>query len=129
MNLRHLSVFHGIAKTGSVNAAAKLLHTSQPAVSRELRTLEGRLGVLLFDRLPRGMRLTEAGMVLLDRRGNRLWPRLPRNRAPRGSWVLLMSRLERAYLETEAAGSAFRAPLVHSFTSTAGTPLPWCWMG
>ena len=66
MNLRHLSVFHGIAKAGSVNAAARLLHTSQPAVSRELRTLEERLGVLLFDRLPRGMRLTEAGKVLLD---------------------------------------------------------------
>jgi DNA-binding transcriptional LysR family regulator len=66
MNLRHLSVFHGVAKAGSVNAAARLLHTSQPAVSRELRTLEERLGVLLFDRLPRGMRLTEAGQVLLD---------------------------------------------------------------
>jgi LysR family transcriptional regulator, low CO2-responsive transcriptional regulator len=66
MNLRHLSVFHGVAKAGSVNAAARLLHTSQPAISRELRTLEGRLGVTLFDRLPRGMRLTEAGRVLLD---------------------------------------------------------------
>jgi len=42
MNLRHLSVFHGVAKAGSVNAAARLLHTSQPAVSRELRTLEER---------------------------------------------------------------------------------------
>jgi DNA-binding transcriptional LysR family regulator len=66
MNLRHLSVFHGVAKAGSVNAAARLLHTSQPAVSRELRTLEVRLGVPLFDRLPRGMRLTEAGQVLLS---------------------------------------------------------------
>ena len=65
MNLRHLAVFHGIAKAGSVNAAARLLHTSQPAVSRELRTLEDRLGVPLFDRLPRGMRLTEAGRTLL----------------------------------------------------------------
>ena len=66
MNLRHLSVFHAVAKAGSVNAAARLLHTSQPAVSRELRTLEERLGVALFDRLPRGMRLTEAGQVLLS---------------------------------------------------------------
>src|SRR5258708_17376203 len=65
MNLRHLSVFHGVAKAGSVNAAAQLLHTSQPAVSRELRTLENRLGVPLFDRLARGMRMTEAGQVLL----------------------------------------------------------------
>jgi DNA-binding transcriptional LysR family regulator len=66
VNLRHLSVFHGVAKAGSVNAAARLLHTSQPAVSRELRTLEERLGAPLFDRLPRGMRLTEAGQVLLS---------------------------------------------------------------
>jgi DNA-binding transcriptional LysR family regulator len=51
MNLRHLFVSHGIAKTGSVNAAARFLHTSQPAVSRELRTLEERLGIPLFDRL------------------------------------------------------------------------------
>jgi LysR family transcriptional regulator, low CO2-responsive transcriptional regulator len=66
MNLRHLSVFYGVAKAGSVNAAALRLHTSQPAVSRELRTLEQRLGVVLFDRMPRGMRLTEAGAVLLE---------------------------------------------------------------
>jgi DNA-binding transcriptional LysR family regulator len=66
VNLRHLSVFHGVAKAGSVNAAARLLHTSQPAVSRELRTLEERLGAPLFDRLPRGMRLTEAGQLLLS---------------------------------------------------------------
>jgi DNA-binding transcriptional LysR family regulator len=66
MNLRHLAVFYGVAQAGSVNAAALRLRTSQPAVSRELRTLEQRLGVVLFDRLPRGMRLTEAGAVLLD---------------------------------------------------------------
>lgn len=66
MNLRHLAVFHAVAKAGSVNAAAPLLHTSQPAVSRELQILEGRLGMPLFDRLPRGMRLTDAGQVLLS---------------------------------------------------------------
>jgi DNA-binding transcriptional LysR family regulator len=66
MNLHHLSIFHGVARAGSVNAAARLLHTSQPAISRELHVLEERLGVPLFDRLPRGMRLTEAGRMLLD---------------------------------------------------------------
>jgi LysR family transcriptional regulator, low CO2-responsive transcriptional regulator len=65
MNLRHLAVFHAVAKTRGVNAAAPLLHTSQPAISRELRTLEERLRTPLFDRLPRGMRLTEAGELLL----------------------------------------------------------------
>lgn len=66
MNLRHLAIFHAIARRGSVNAAAEYLHTSQPAMSRELRTLEDRLGLPLFDRLPRGMRLTEAGQTLLE---------------------------------------------------------------
>jgi DNA-binding transcriptional LysR family regulator len=65
MNLRHLAVFHAVAEAGTVNAAAERVHTSQPAISRELRNLEDRLGVVLFDRLPRGMRLTEAGEVLL----------------------------------------------------------------
>jgi DNA-binding transcriptional LysR family regulator len=37
MNLHHLAIFHGVARAGSVNAAARLLHTSQPAISRELR--------------------------------------------------------------------------------------------
>jgi LysR family transcriptional regulator, low CO2-responsive transcriptional regulator len=64
MNLRHLAVFRAVAQTGTVNAAAALAHTSQPAVSREVRNLEERLGVVLFDRLPRGMRLTEAGQML-----------------------------------------------------------------
>ncbi len=65
MNLRHLAVFRAVAQAGTVNAAAALAHTSQPAISREVRNLEERLGVVLFDRLPRGMRLTEAGQTLL----------------------------------------------------------------
>jgi LysR family transcriptional regulator, low CO2-responsive transcriptional regulator len=54
-----------VAQAGTVNAAAAIAHTSQPAISREVRNLEERLGVVLFDRLPRGMRLTEAGQMLL----------------------------------------------------------------
>lgn len=66
MNLRHLAVFHAVAQMGSVSAAAAKLTVSQPAVSRELSELEARLGVALFDRLPRGMRLTEAGDLLYE---------------------------------------------------------------
>jgi DNA-binding transcriptional LysR family regulator len=64
MNLHHLSVFLAVAESGSLTAAADRLHVSQPALSRELRALEGRLGVTLFERHARGMRLTEAGEVL-----------------------------------------------------------------
>ncbi|MGE6331608.1 LysR family transcriptional regulator [Stenotrophomonas sp. NPDC077659] len=64
MNLHHLAIFHAIAETGSISAAAIRVCVSQPALSRELKDFEGRVGVVLFERLPRGMRLTEPGKVL-----------------------------------------------------------------
>lgn len=66
MNFTHLAAFHAAALTGSVTAAAQRLHVSQPALTREIRELEARLGVTLFDRLPRGMQLTEAGRLLAE---------------------------------------------------------------
>lgn len=64
MNIHHLSVFLAVATTGSLTASARRLHISQPALSRELKVFEGRLGVILFERHSRGMRLTQAGEVL-----------------------------------------------------------------
>ncbi|GLQ49222.1 LysR family transcriptional regulator [Dyella flava] len=64
MNLHHLAVFNAIAETGSISAAAQRLYISQPALSREIKDFEARLGVTLFERLPRGMRMTHAGEVL-----------------------------------------------------------------
>lgn len=66
MNLNHLAIFHAIAETGSVSAAASQLHISQPAVSKQLREFEHNLGLPLFDRLPKGMRPTEAGLLLRE---------------------------------------------------------------
>jgi DNA-binding transcriptional LysR family regulator len=54
-----------VAGEGSITAAARRLRTSQPAVSKQLAELEDAVGVTLFDRLPRGVRLTGAGEVLL----------------------------------------------------------------
>jgi DNA-binding transcriptional LysR family regulator len=64
MNLHHLSIFHAIAENGSLTACARKLHISQPALSREIRAFEERLGVTLFERHPKGMRPTQAGEVL-----------------------------------------------------------------
>lgn len=66
MNLHHLAIFNAIAETGSISAAAQRLHISQPALSREIKDFEARLGVTLFDRMPRGMRMTHAGEVLQE---------------------------------------------------------------
>lgn len=71
MNLNHLSIFQAVAATGSISAGARRLHVSQPAVSKQLGEFEQTLGVVLFDRLPRGVRLTEAGR-LLQGHANRL---------------------------------------------------------
>lgn len=64
MNLNHLSIFQAVAARGSISAGAQELHLSQSAVSKQLGEFERTLGVNLFDRLPRGVRLTEAGRLL-----------------------------------------------------------------
>ena len=64
MNLNHLRVFASVAEHGSLTRAARALHVSQPAISKQLGDLESDLGAVLVDRLPRGVRLTAAGEVL-----------------------------------------------------------------
>ncbi len=50
MRLRHIEVFHAVLLTGSASAAARLLHVTQPAVSRTLQHAELQLGFALFQR-------------------------------------------------------------------------------
>ena len=64
MNINHLAIFHAVAEESSMSRGAERLCISQPAVSKQIKDLEAALGVTLFDRLPRGLRLTEAGEVL-----------------------------------------------------------------
>lgn len=67
MTLRQLEVFLAIARARGYRRAAEALHTSQPALSQHIRELEGELGARLFDRLGRGIALTEAGRLLEER--------------------------------------------------------------
>ena len=64
MNLNHLRLFDAVATEGSFSRAADVLMVSQPAVSKQIRELERSLGVSLFERLPKGARLTDAGLIL-----------------------------------------------------------------
>ena len=64
MNINHLAIFHAVAEERSMSRGAERLCISQPAVSKQIRDLEAALGVTLFHRLPRGIRLTETGEVL-----------------------------------------------------------------
>lgn len=62
-----LRVFHAVAQTGSLNAAAKALGLTQPTVSQRIRDLEIRLGATVLIRSPQGVALTEAGKMLAER--------------------------------------------------------------
>ncbi|MEM7438627.1 MAG: LysR family transcriptional regulator [Pseudomonadota bacterium] len=64
-SLNWLRVFEAAARTGSFARAAERLAMSPPAVSQQIRALEGHLGRPLFDRQAAGVTLTEAGRRLL----------------------------------------------------------------
>lgn len=67
MDLRDLTYFETIARTGHLGQAAQLLHKSQPALSKSIRRLEHAMGAQLFMREGRRIKLTEVGDLLLQR--------------------------------------------------------------
>lgn len=66
MNLRTLRYFVVVADSGSLTAAAAAIPIAQPALTRQMRELENETGVQLLQRLPRGVRLTQAGVTLYE---------------------------------------------------------------
>jgi DNA-binding transcriptional LysR family regulator len=65
MELDHVEAFLAIARSGGFARGSAALHLSQPATSRRIKLLEAELGAPLFDRLGRGVMLTEAGRAFL----------------------------------------------------------------
>ncbi|WP_295472029.1 LysR family transcriptional regulator [uncultured Pseudomonas sp.] len=64
--LNALRAFEAVARLGSVSQAAEQLHVTHGAVSRQLKVLEEHLGVSLFSKEGRGLKLTDAGVRLRD---------------------------------------------------------------
>ena len=64
-HLRFLRYADEVARTGSIRAAAERLHVAASAVNRRIQDIEEELGTPIFERLPRGMRLTAAGELFV----------------------------------------------------------------
>src|SRR5438552_11148475 len=85
MELRHLRYFVAIGEEQHYGRAARRLRVAQPALSRQIQDLEEELGFQLFERLPRGVKLSAAGRLFLEdarrissgseRGGSAGWPR------------------------------------------------------
>jgi DNA-binding transcriptional LysR family regulator len=65
MHAAVLRYFVSVARAGSIRKASEELHVASSAVSRQIQKLEDELGTPLFERLPTGLRLTQAGIVTL----------------------------------------------------------------
>ena len=67
ISFRRLSHVVALAEEGSFARAAERVHLSQPALSRSIGGIEEELGLRLFDRAARGVAITQAGKVIVDR--------------------------------------------------------------
>ncbi|MBC8014695.1 MAG: LysR family transcriptional regulator [Sporomusaceae bacterium] len=67
MDIRDMKNFYAIVEEGNISNAAKRLNIAQPPLSKQMKQLEDNLGVQLFERGSRKIRLTEAGQLLRER--------------------------------------------------------------
>jgi DNA-binding transcriptional LysR family regulator len=66
LDVKQLRVLKAVAEHGSFSAAAEALSYTQPAISQQVAALERQTGTTLVDRTSRGVRLTDAGLTLVD---------------------------------------------------------------
>jgi DNA-binding transcriptional LysR family regulator len=66
LELRHLRYFVAVGEEQHYGRAARRLRVAQPALSRQIQELEQEIGFRLFDRLPRGVKISEAGKLFLN---------------------------------------------------------------
>src|SRR5690349_17161555 len=66
MELRHLRYFVAVGEEQHYGRASRRLRVAQPALSRRIQDLEKEIGFKLFDRMPRGVKLSAAGKLFLE---------------------------------------------------------------
>jgi DNA-binding transcriptional LysR family regulator len=105
LDVKQLKVLKEVGERGSFSAAAAALSYTQPAVSQQVAALEKRVGARLVDRTSRGVRLTDAGLALVDHA------------------EVVLARLSAAEAELEAIAGVRGGRLRLSSFSTAGASL------
>src|ERR671924_513911 len=107
LDVNRLRVIDAVARHGSVTAAARELHYSQPSVTHHLARLEAETGAQLLQRVGRGIRLTPAGQLLADRAAE------------------ILGRIDAAHAELSAhVGLTAGRVRLASFASANGSLLP-----
>jgi DNA-binding transcriptional LysR family regulator len=101
VELRQLRYFVTVAEELHFSHAAERLHMSQPPLTQQIQRLEAELGVRLFDRTTRRVRLTDAGRILLD------------------DGARILTQVDRAVEAVRGAGRGDRGRLVLGFVSSA----------
>lgn len=102
LNMRQIRYFVVIAENENFRKASQILHIAQPALSRQMNALAQELGVELFERLPRGVRLTYAGQVLLGHCRRILAEVETAVEEVRGAWRGLSGQLKLGFIEVAA---------------------------
>jgi LysR family transcriptional activator of nhaA len=121
LNYNHLYYFHRVADAGSIARAAESLGVTQPTVSEQVKLLERALGVALFQRVPGGLRLTDAGQrtyghtTAMFRAGERLMEEL-------GAMPSDVPRTLRIAITTAASRAIASDFLLPVFSTDAFTP-------
>jgi DNA-binding transcriptional LysR family regulator len=112
-SLRALECLVAVADTGSITQAARLLHSSQPAVSHQLATLEREAQTILLRREPRGVKLTPAGRAAIA--------------DARRAIDAAASAMRSARAVGEAAGGSLRLACAQSLTVAVLAPVIRMW--
>jgi DNA-binding transcriptional LysR family regulator len=120
ITFRQLRLFLATAETGSVSAAARALHVTQPTASMQLREITESVGMPLYDIIGRKLYLTDAGQALAQTARQIVdeWERFEqRIHAMQG---LTQGRLRACW------GAFARAIRTSTFRSKCSTAMAWC---
>ena len=118
LNYHHLHYFWMVAKEGGITAAAEKLHLAQPTLSSQIQKLEKSMGVKLFERVGRGLVLSEMGQTVF-RFADEIFRylSLPKTEFPEAAAMFEQPLMDRVYFDHLT--DTFRSPHLWKFENGA----------